>query len=322
MIAVEGGMAVDAEAESGLRLGYPPKRRRSPMALRRTLFGHGLILPAVIFSLMLVVFPITRTFWMSLHNFNLSRPQRMYAFVGLSHYQDLLGDAHFWHALAVTLIYSTVVTATAYAVGLGMALLLNKRSTSARIGRTLLALPWAIPGVVAAFTFLWMFDASFGVVNFVLLHLGFIRAPIAWLSYPHTAMVVISAAGIWKILPFNMLTQLAGLQAIPAEVYEAARVDGANHWQEFRTITWPALGHVRVVSVVLTGLVTFREFGQIYVISGGGPNRSTETLSVQVYVEAFQNFQFGYASALGMLMLLISLTFTIVIVRCLRTEFH
>ena len=135
-------------------------------------------------------------------------------------------------------------------------------------------------------------------------------------------MVVISAVGVWKIIPFNMLTQLAGLQAIPAEVYEAARVDGANHWQEFRTITWPALGHVRVVSAVLTGLVTFREFGQIYAISGGGPNRSTETLSVQVYVEAFQNFQFGYASALGMLMLLISLTFTIVIVRCLRAEFH
>jgi multiple sugar transport system permease protein len=271
---------------------------------------------------MMVVYPIARTFWMSLHNFNLSRPQRMNDFVGLGHYQTLAQDEHFWHSITVTLTYSIAVTGISYAIGLGMALLLNKRSPGVRIGRTLLSLPWALPGVVAAFTFLWMFDASFGVVNFVLLRLGLIPAPIAWLSQPETAMVLISLVGIWKIVPFTMLTQLAGLQSIPPELYQAAKVDGANRWQEFRNITWPALGHVRVVTIVLTGLVTFREFGQIYVISGGGPDRSTETLSVNLYVEAFQSFHFGYAAALGMVMLLISLIFTILVVRFLRTDFH
>jgi len=285
------------------------------------LFGYVLILPAVAFTVAMVVYPIARTFWMSLHNFNLSRPQRMHEFVGLAHYQQLIQDAHFWHSVLVTLAYSLPVTSLSYAIGLGLALLLNKRSVGTRIGRTLLSLPWALPGVVAAFIFLWMFDASFGVVNYVLLSLGIIRAPIAWLSHPETAMVLIVLVGIWKIVPFTMLTQLAGLQSIPPELYQAARVDGANRWQEFRNITWPALGHVRIVTIVLTGLVTFREFGQIYVISGGGPNRATETLSVNLYVEAFQGFHFGYASALGMLMLLISLTFTVLVVRFMRSDF-
>jgi multiple sugar transport system permease protein len=294
----------------------------SSTAKRRRLFGYGLLVPALAFTLVMVVYPIARTFWMSLHNFNLSRPQRMYEFVGLGHYQQLAQDEHFWHSVAVTLTYSLPVTSISYAVGLGMALLLNKRSVGTRIGRTLLSLPWALPGVVAAFIFLWMFDASFGVVNYVLLRVGFIRAPIAWLSHSETAMALISLVGIWKIVPFTMLTQLAGLQSIPSELYQAAKVDGANRWQEFRNITWPALGHVRVVTIVLTGLVTFREFGQIFVISGGGPDRATETLSVNLYVEAFQGFHFGYASALGMLMLLISLSFTILVVRFMRSDFH
>jgi multiple sugar transport system permease protein len=306
--------------------GAPPARRvdapwRSAMFQRR-LFGQALLLPALVFALGMIVYPVARTLWMSVHNFNLTRPQRMNEFVGLAHYQALFEDPHFWNSIGVTLTYSLAVTTLAYMIGLGLALLVNRRSVGTRIGRTLLSLPWALPGVVAAFTFLWMFDASFGVVNFVLLRLGLVGAPVAWLTEKSTAMAVIVLVAIWKIVPFTMLTQLAGLQGIPSELYHAARVDGANRWQEFRNITWPALGHVRVVTVVLTGLVTFREFGQIYVISGGGPNRSTETLSVNLYVEAFQGFHFGYASALGIVMLAISLVFTILVVRLLRTDFH
>lgn len=311
-------LAADYGAPTARRVDLPWKST----VVQRRLFGYALLLPALAFALGMVVYPIVRTLWMSVHNYNLSRPQRMHDFVGLGHYAALLEDAHFWNSIGVTLVYSLTVTTLGYAVGLALALLLNRRSIGTRIGRTLLSLPWALPGVVAAFTFLWMFDASFGVVNFVLLRLGLIDGPIAWLTSASTAMTVIALVGIWKIVPFTMLTQLAGLQAIPAELYHAAKVDGANRWQEFRNVTWPALGHVRVVTVVLTGLVTFREFGQIYVISGGGPDRSTETLSVNLYVEAFQGFHFGYASALGIVMLAISLVFTILVVRLLRTDFH
>jgi multiple sugar transport system permease protein len=290
------------------------------MSWRRHLFAFGLIVPALAFSLVLVLSPMARTVWMSLHDMNLGRPQRMHAFVGIRHYQALFVDARVWFAILVTLIYSGVVTTVSYIVGLGLALLLNDRSPGIWLGRTLLALPWAVPGVVAAFVFVWMFDASFGLVNYVLIHYGIIETAVAWVSYPGPAMMLISIVGIWKIVPFVMLTQLAGLQAIPTELYEAARADGANRLQEFWHVTWPGLSYVRVVTVILTGLVTFREFGQIYVITGGGPDRSTETLSVKIYIEAFQNFRFGYASALGMLMLAISLLFTLLVRRTLSSK--
>ncbi len=293
-----------------------------PLALRRSLFASGLVLPAALFSAALVAYPLLRTLWMSVHNFNLARPRRMHDFVGLGHYAALARDAQFWHALLVMAIYAAAVTLLAYVLGLSTALLLDRRTRLARVGRALLTLPWAVPGVVAAFIFVWMFDPSFGVVNFLALRSGIADRTIPWLAYPSTAMTVIVLAAVWKTVPFNMLTHLAGLQAVPAELYEAAKVDGAGPLQAFRHVTWPALGHVRVVAVVLTALHAFREFAQIYVISGGGPARATETLSVLIYIEAFEFFHFGYAAAIGIVMLGISMLFTVLTVRTLRADFH
>jgi len=241
--------------------------------------------------------------------------------VGLQHYQRLSQDANFWHALVVMLVYAFVVTALAYAIGLGAALLLDRRSAFTSLGRTLLTLPWAVPGVVAGFVFVWMFDASFGVANFILRRMGIVQEPVLWLLQSTPALVVVIIAAVWKTIPFNMLTHLAGLQAVPHELREAARVDGANAWQEFRHIVWPALGNVRVVAILITTLHSFREFGQIYVITGGGPARATETLSVQIYTESFGYFRFGYASAIGVVLLLVSLLFTVATVRTQRTSF-
>lgn len=287
----------------------------------RRLFGYGLMLPATIFSVALVAYPVARTVWLSVHNGNLARPRLMDNYVGLAHYQTLLSDKNFWHALAVMLVYSFFVTALAYAIGLGAALLLNRRTGFTRVSRTLLTLPWAVPGVVAGFVFIWMYDASFGVTNYLLRSSSLISEPILWLLRPTSALVVVILAAVWKTIPFNMLTHLAGLQSVPDELREAARVDGASAWQEFRYIVWPALGHVRVVAILMTTLHSFREFGQIYVITGGGPARATETLSVQIYVESFGYFRFGYASAVGIVLLLISLVFTVITVRTQRTSF-
>lgn len=300
--------------QRGLRLSSPQFRRR--------LFGYGLVLPAALFSIGLVAYPIVRTFWMSLHNYNLARPQRMNDFVGLDHYASLVQDGQFWHSLLVMLIYAAAVTTLAYTIGLCSALLLNRRTRTVQLARTLMALPWAVPGVVAAFVFVWMFNASFGIVNFLLLRLNLVQESVPWLVHPATAMAVIILAAVWKTVPFTMLTHLAGLQAVPADLYEAARVDGSNRWREFWHITWPALGNVRTVTIILTALHSFREFGQIYVISGGGPARATETLSVQLYVEAFEMFHFGYAAAIGIVMLAISLVFTMLTLRFSRTDFY
>ena len=279
------------------------------------------MLPAAIFSVAMVAYPVARTAWLSVHNGNLSRPRQMNEFVGLQHYQRLLQDGNFWHALVVMVVYAFAVTALAYAVGLAAALLLDRRTPFTSLSRTLLTLPWAVPGVVAGFVFVWMFDASFGVGNYILRRLGIVEEPVMWLLQSAPALVVVIIAAVWKTIPFNMLTHLAGLQAVPHELREAARVDGANAWQEFRHIVWPALGNVRVVSILITTLHSFREFGQIYVITGGGPARATETLSVQIYTESFGYFRFGYASAIGVVLLLISLVFTVATVRTQRTSF-
>ena len=278
-------------------------------------------MPAALFCIALVAYPLARTVWLSVHNGTLTRPGRMNDFVGVQHYVDLFRDPHFWKALLVMLVYAAAVTALAYGIGLWGALLLNERTRGTRISRTLLTLPWAVPGVVAGFVFVWMFDASYGVVNYLLTKLHLLGRPALWLLKPGSSMVVVILAAVWKTVPFNMLTHLAGLQAIPQDLREAARVDGASGWQEFRFITWPALGHVRTVTILLTTLHAFREFGQIYVITGGGPARSTETLSVQIYIESFSYFQFGYASALGVVLLIISLVFTVATVRSQRTVF-
>lgn len=279
------------------------------------------MMPAALFSIAMVAYPVARTVWLSVHNGNLSRPRRMDEFVGFAHYRHLLADGNFWNALIVMLVYSFFVTALAYIAGLTAALLLNKRSGVTRLSRTLLTLPWAVPGVVAGFVFVWMFDASFGVSNYVLRQLSLISEPILWLLRPTSALVVVVLAGVWKTIPFNMLTHLAGLQSVPQELREAARVDGASAWQEFWHIVWPALGHVRVVAILMTTLHSFREFGQIYVITGGGPSRATETLSVQIYTESFGYFRFGYASAIGIVLLVISLIFTVITVRTQRSSF-
>lgn len=298
-----------------------PPRRRIRGSTRRRLFGYSLMLPATIFSVAMVAYPVVRTVSLSLRNGNLARPRQMDDFVGLTHYRNLFNDDNFWHALVIMLVYAAFVTVIAYAVGLAAALLLNQRNTFTRISRTLLTLPWAVPGVVAGFVFVWMFDASFGISNYLLRQAQLISEPILWLLRPTSALVVVILAAVWKTIPFNMLTHLAGLQSVPAELREAARVDGANAWQEFRHIVWPALGNVRVVAILITTLHSFREFGQIYVITGGGPARATETLSVQIYTESFGYFRFGYASAIGIVLLVISLIFTVATVRTQRTSF-
>ena len=304
-----------------ISLGNTGPPNRPPRLPRRLAFGYSLMLPAAIFSVAMVAYPVIRTVWLSVHNGNLARPRQMNDFVGLQHYQRLLGDGNFWHALLVMVIYAAAVTAIAYGIGLAAALLLERRSAFTRISRTLLTLPWAVPGVVAGFVYVWMFDASFGVTNFLMRRLGLIDQPVLWLLKSTPAFVVVILAAIWKTVPFNMLTHLAGLQAVPEELREAARVDGATSWQEFRHIVWPALGNVRVVSILITTLHSFREFGQIYVLTGGGPARATETLSVQIYTESFGYFRFGYASAIGIVLLIASLIFTVATVRTQKTSF-
>jgi len=260
---------------------------------------------------------------MSLHDVRVFRIAR--GFVGepsLRNYEDMFANPVFWSSLRITLAYVFWGTLGSFGIGLFTALLLNQPFRGRFLARILVVLPWPIPGVVAATAFTWMFNTSFGVINYILLQVGVIASPVAWFTQSGPALMAVLAATIWKGYPFFTITLLAGMQSIPKELYEAARVDGATAPQQFRHITVPALRSVMGIALVISTLWMFRVFDIIYVMTGGGPSRSTETLAIQIYREAFQYFEMGYAAAVGMVTLALSIVATLIYLRVTSRSFY
>ena len=175
----------------------------------------------------------------------------------------------------------------------------DRRFPLRRIFRTLILLPWAVPAVVCSFLFLWILNASYGVLNYLLLRAHLISHYIPWLASLRWSIVGVIIPTVWKSYPFFTLLILAALQVIPLELYEAAKVDGAGPWATFRRVTWPGIQNAAYLALVLQLLWTFREFEIIYPITAGGPDNTTQTLAIYLYNEVFQYFHTGYASALG-----------------------
>jgi multiple sugar transport system permease protein len=207
-------------------------------------------------------------------------------------------------------------------IGLWTAWLLNHRFRGRRLARLLITIPWAIPLVVATNIFWWLFDKTFGIVNYALTSVGIVDKPIDWFLNPRAAMAAVSLTTIWKGYPFFTVMLLAALQAIPTELYDAAKVDGASAWREFRSITMPAIRGVTGIVLLINALWVFREFTVIFILTGGGPAGATRTLSIWTYTEAFGNFHMGFAAAIGMLTLIISIAASVAFVRMSRSEFY
>ncbi len=238
----------------------------------------------------------------------------------LENYTKLWHDERVRESLLLALVYTLGATIPAFVLGLITALLLNKRFPGRRILRTLVLLPWAVPTVLAAIAFLWILDASYGVFNYVLRSLGLIEENIAWLATTDTAMIAVIIPTVWKIYPFFTLIILAALQAVPGDLYEAAAVDGAGPVRQFTAITWPVIRPACWLSLILQGLWTFREFDIIYPMTGGGPADSTNTLAIKVFNEAFNQFNMGFASALGILTMAVGALAIAVFYRKLRQQ--
>lgn len=301
----------------------PFRRQRLRSAVRSRLYAFTLLAPAVVAVLLVITYPLIMAGQMSLYDVRVFRIAQ--GFTGepsLRNYEDMFTNPAFWRSLRVTLAYVALGTLGSFIVGLCTALLLNQPFRGRFLARILVVLPWPIPGVVAATTFMWMFNSSFGVVNYLLLQLGIISRPVAWFTDSTPALLAVVAATIWKGYPFFTITLLAGMQSIPRELYEAARVDGASAPKQFWHITVPALRSVMGVAMVISTLWLFRVFDIIYVMTGGGPSRATETLAIQIYREAFQYFEMGYASAVGMVTLVLSIVATIIYLRVSSRSFY
>ncbi|HZS83968.1 MAG TPA: sugar ABC transporter permease [Stellaceae bacterium] len=204
-------------------------------------------------------------------------------FVGLRNFAALMGDSIFRIAVANTFLYTAVTTVFKLALGLWLALLLNRHFKGKALTRAFVLLPFIIPTVLSTFAWKWMFDPTFSVINWTLFRLGLIHARINWLGDPGLAMVSVIIVNIWRGVPFYAISLLAGLQTINPELQEAAAIDGARPWQRFRYVTWPLLLPVTMVVVLFSIIQTFADFQLVYVLTGGGPANATQLFATYAY---------------------------------------
>jgi multiple sugar transport system permease protein len=291
------------------RDGLP--RRRFDLGLsrpsRQVWFAYLLLLPAAALIVAFIVYPLFVSFDLSFQNVNMARIGDLRRPFTLANYTRLFASEEFWQSVWVTFELITVVTVCCFGVGIGTALMLNNRFRGRRIARLLIALPWAVPEVVAVVIFAWLFDSSFGLVSWLLVKTGLTHGMVAWFSDPSAAFIAVSVTMVWKAYPFVSTMALAGLQSIPDDLYGAARVDGATARQQFLHVTLPSLMPVIAITAVLLVLWLFRDFSIVYVMTQGGPVRATQTLSIMTYQQAFSFFRMGYASAVGVVTLVLCL---------------
>jgi multiple sugar transport system permease protein len=309
-------MAVDlASTPSTLPAASPLAGRRQRPRPRFPWVPFFLILPALLVLAAVLFYPIALAIYSSFFDIGMMNLGKQ-TFIGLDNYLTMVRTPAFWASARVTLIYTAGVVIGAYAIGLGVAMLLNKPFRGRTIARTMIIIPWAIPNVVTVMIWNWMLDANYGVVNYLLSVLHLIDTNLQWRAQPNLAQVSVIGVTVWTTFPVALVMLLAGLQAIPRDLYEAASVDGANAWQRFRNITWPGLAPVNIVLILMLTLLAFtRVVTIIYLMTAGGPAGATETLPIQTYLQAFKFFRMGYASAIGTIVLIIAVIFSLVYLR-------
>ena len=281
-----------------LRLARQIRAWRRPGAW----LGVAFIAPSLAVLFSVVLYPLVYALALAFFMKNLLKPQLGTPFVGLENFAWLTNYELFWDALRISLTLTASVVIGSLVAGMGIALLLNGPIRGRGLLRGLFMLPWAVPTVVAAITWSWMLDTQYGPVNHVLRLVGLIQTDISWLGQPLNALGVLIVAHIWKELPWITLVLLAGLQQIPEDIREAARIDGASSWQEFWNVTIPGLRYVITIVIILETIWTFNWFDYTWLLTRGGPNDSTMTLPILVYRLAFETYNLGRASAVALVM--------------------
>jgi ABC-type sugar transport system permease subunit len=279
-----------------------------------------LVLPAVLTIVLVALFPLVWTFWESLHLHDLRMPWLGRPFVGLTNYVEAFGDPRFRGALGHTAFFAVASVTLELVIGLWLALALNRAFRFRGLVRAAVLVPWAIPTVVSALLWRFMFEGQSGIVNAALVSLGLVRQPVVWLVDPQAAWAPIILADVWKTTPFVALLLLAGLQNIDASLYEAARIDGASAWRQFRYVTLPLLKPALLVALIFRTLDAFRVFDLIYALTGGGPGTSTEPIALYTFNALLQNLQFGYGSALSVIVFVLTFSLALVYIRFLGAE--
>ncbi len=273
--------------------------------------GYGFILPLLLFILSLIFLPVVGTFWTSLFRDVAFLPQR---FLGFSNYIRLLKDPNFWQSARFTLLFALVSVALEVILGTIFALLLNEKLPLRGWLRASVLIPWAIPIAISARVWELVYNYNYGLANFLLLKLGFCSGPINWLGSGTGAFLSLLLADMWKTTPFVTIILLAGLQAIPEELYQQAKVDGTNFYQRFLKITLPLLRPVLLVAILFRTIDALRIFDLIYVLTHGGPGGTTTSLSLYGY-KFILSSDFGYGSAVSVACFLIAFSLSLLYLR-------
>jgi multiple sugar transport system permease protein len=278
------------------------------------------LLPSVLLLVLLSLVPAVAVLRLSFERVELGEPDR---FVGLANYAWAMASADFLQALKNSLVWTFGSVGIEMVVGLAIALLLHRSFHARGVARVAILAPYLVPTVVAVLAWRFMFHDILGVLNYMLISIGLIGQPILWLDSPDWAMLSVIFVGVWKFFPFVVIALLGILQAIPTDQYEAARIDGATAFQQFRLITLPHIMPIFLLSAVLRTIWTFHKFDIIYLLTGGGPLNATTTLPILVYLKGFVDFEFGRAAAVAVLaMLLLSLVVAAYFMLLRRAEAH
>jgi len=294
-----------------------PKRPGTPRHVSDRRLGYLLVSPAVLSLLAITAFPLGYNLWNSFHKVSLSDPGES-GFVGMDHYKELLTDSATLAVLGRTLAYTAVSVFVQMAAGLVIALVLHKEFRGRGLVRAAVLIPWAVPTVVSAMLWKTMFDPRTGFVDHMLGVLHLPGAHVTWLAHPWTAWIAIGVADAWKTVPFVAIILLAGLQVIPQEIYEAAKVDGASAWHAFWRLTLPLLKPALLVALIFRTLSALLIFDVNFIMTGGGPGDTTETLSYLNWHAFLVDTDFGAGGAISVILVVLALLVAGVCTRLLR----
>lgn len=276
--------------------------------------------PTMLFLAVIAVYPVLRTIWLSLHEMVLTDPSSGYPFVGLDNYIQLFTDTRAHAALGFTLKFTIVTVFFEFLLGFAAALIMNRAFKGRGFVRAAILIPWAIPTSVSAMMWKFIYNDQYGLFNDVLLKLGVIDGYQAWLATPNGSFLALVVADIWKTAPYMSLLILAGLQMIPEEMYESSRIDGANVIQRFRLITLPLVKNVALVAMLFRTLDAFRVFDLVSVMTDGA--NGTESVSLYAYKNLMKFLNFGYGSALAVMIFIVVLLISLVYMRMLRDRLN
>ena len=281
------------------RTGAEARPARTPLLQSKLFLGLLFMLPAAIFLLVFLSYPLGLGVWLG---FTDTRIGRAGVFVGLENYQLLWDDSIFWLSVFNTILYTVVASILKFMLGLWLALLLNEHLPFKAIIRAIVLLPWVVPTVLSAIAFWWIYDAQFSIISWGLMKLGMIDSPINFLGNPNNARATVILTNVWRGIPFVAITLLAGLQTISPSLHEAATLDGATSWQRFRYITLPMLSPLIAVVMTFSVLFTFTDFQLIYVLTRGGPLNATHLMATLSFQRAIPGGQLGEGAAIAVAM--------------------